>query len=272
MKRVVLVNPAGPRNVGTALRVTDNFGPCELVLVKPARPALLLHPDFEQMSHGVDDIERKLRVVETLEEALEDATLAVGFTARVRGDLVREEWNEIRPQISERADNTEELVALVFGSEEFGLTIENAALCQELVHVRTSADHTSMNLGISVAVVLQGLYTGTEVHRREPGGHPLQAQQRAFLIEHLKDVFANKVARSEEAARLIQKSIDRVFRRTQLSTSDARAWHMMARALGSDKQPGDYGLNPNPSQRNKTAQDSESAPDTESTQPIKTDE
>ena len=29
----------------------------ELVLVAPTRPALLLHPEFEQMSHGVDDID-----------------------------------------------------------------------------------------------------------------------------------------------------------------------------------------------------------------------
>lgn len=249
MKRVVLVNPAGPRNVGMALRVADNFGPCELVLVAPTRPALLLHPEFEQMSHGVDDIERKLRVVDTLDEALLETTWAVGFTARVRGDIVRDEWNELRPSLVERTDDPEKLVALVLGSEEFGLSAEDAARCQQLVHIRTSADHTSLNLAICVAIVLQGLYTGTEVHKPEPGGHPLRGEERAFLVANLKHVFGELVARSAEAGRLIERSIDRVFGRAPLSTSDARAWHMMARSLGSKKAPADFGLNPNPSNR-----------------------
>ncbi|MCA8979215.1 MAG: hypothetical protein H6831_16770 [Planctomycetes bacterium] len=249
MKRVVLVNPAGPRNVGMALRVADNFGPCELVLVKPSRPALLLHPEFEQMSHGVDEIAGKLRVVDTLAEALEGTTWAVGFTARVRGDVVRAEWNELRGGLVERTDDPEELVALVFGSEEFGLSADDAALCQELVHIRTSADHTSLNLAVCVGVVLQGLYTGTEVHRPEPGGHPLKGEERAFLIANLRHAFSDNVARSDEAKRLIVRSIDRVFGRSQLSTSDARAWHMMARSLGSKKVPADFGLNPSPSKK-----------------------
>lgn len=250
MKRVVLVHPAGPRNVGMALRVADNFGPCDLVLVKPSRPALLLHPEFEQMSHGVDEIASKLRVVDTLEEALEGTTWAVGFTARVRGDIVREEWNELRASLTERTDDSNQLVALVFGSEEYGLTADHAALCQELVHIRTSADHTSLNLAICVAVVLQGLYTGTAVHRAEPGGHPLRGEERAFLVANLKHTFSEFVARSDEARRLIARSIDRVFGRAQVSTSDARAWHMMARSLGSKKVPADFGLNPSPSRKN----------------------
>jgi len=249
MKRVVLVHPAGPRNVGMALRVVDNFGPCELVLVAPTRPALLLHPDFEQMSHGVDEIAGKLRVVDTLPEALEGTTLAVGFTARVRGDVVRAEWNDLRGNLVERTDDPEQLVALVFGSEEFGLSSDDALLCQELVHIRTSADHTSLNLAICVAVVLQGLFTGTEVHRPEPGGHPLKGEERAFLVANLKHAFMETVARSEEAKRLIARSIDRVFGRAHLSTSDARAWHMMARSLGSKKAPADFGLNPSPSKK-----------------------
>ncbi|MCH2107647.1 MAG: RNA methyltransferase, partial [Planctomycetes bacterium] len=69
MKRVILCRPQGPRNVGMILRVVENFGPCELVLVKPERPALLVHPEFTQMSHGVEDALRELRVVETLQEA-----------------------------------------------------------------------------------------------------------------------------------------------------------------------------------------------------------
>jgi len=253
MKRVILVRPSGPRNVGTALRVCENFGPCELVLVKPERPAILLHPDFEQMSHGVADIEHKLFVVDTLEEALSPATHSVGFTARVRDNTVREEWNEAVPRLREFAASESECLALVFGAEATGLLSPEAALCQELCHIRTSADHTSLNLAMCVGVVLQGIFTGERVHQPEPGGVNLSGAEREFLKANLKYVFTEKVARSREAARVIALSIDRVFGQAPLTTSDARSWHMMARALGSDKTPLDFGLDPHPRSRKPKA-------------------
>jgi len=253
MKRAILVRPEGPRNVGMALRICDNFGPCELVLVEPARPAILLHPEFEQMSHGVKDLEEKLWVVYRLEAALADCTHAVGFTARVRDNTVRREWSAAIPEMRECADGTDDRIALVFGAESTGLSVEEAALCQELCHVRTSADHTSINLAVCVGIVLQSLFTGEKVHQREPGGVNLSGAEREFLKANLKYVFTEKVARSTEAARVIALSIDRVFGQAPLTTSDARSWHLMARALGSDKIPADFGLDPHPRSRRTQA-------------------
>jgi len=253
MKRVILVRPEGPRNVGMALRVCDNFGPCELYLVQPARPGMLVHPEFEQMSHGVDDIEHKLFVVDSLQEALADCTHAVGFTARVRGDLVREEWNGAAPRLRELGAGGEERLALVFGAESTGLSAEEADCCQELVHIRTARAHTSLNLAMCVGIVLQSLFTGEEVWQPEPGGVSLSGEEREYLRLNLRYVFQERVARSKEAARVIGLSIDRVFGRAALTTSDARSWHMMARALGSTRTPLDFGLDPESARRRDSA-------------------
>src|SRR5262245_22650036 len=121
MKRAVLVRTAGPRNAGMALRACENFG-AELWLVAPARPALLLHPDFELASHGVDDAQKRVRVVATLEEALADTTASVGFTARARGDRSRRDWREAQTEVLEWTRDPDQVVALVFGSEVNGLT------------------------------------------------------------------------------------------------------------------------------------------------------
>ncbi|MDP6987903.1 MAG: RNA methyltransferase [Planctomycetota bacterium] len=246
---MVLVRPAGPRNVGMVLRTCENFGPCELVLVDPERPALLLHPEFTQMSHGVADVAEKVRVVDTLTDALADCSVTVGFTARVRDNRIRENWNEVREQLGAVAADDRERLALVFGSEMSGLSVDDASLCQRLLHLRTAAEHTSLNLAICVGIVLQGLYGGERVHRREPGGHPLTGAEREFLKANLKHTFVEHVARSAEAKRVIAKSVDRVFSRAPLETSDARAWHMMMRSLGSVMRPSDFGLDPSPSAR-----------------------
>lgn len=255
MKRVILVRPQGPRNVGMILRACENFGPCELVLVAPERPALLLHPEFAQMSHGVENVEQKVRVVDELTEALADCSASVGFTARVRDNRIRENWNQVRDELSSLAAGSTDRLALVFGGEMSGMSVEDASLCQRLLHLRTAAEHTSLNLAVCVGIVLQGLFGGEEVHRREPGGHPLTGAEREFLKANLKHTFVEYVARSAEAKRVIGKSIDRIFSRAPLETSDARAWHMMMRTLGSAMKPSDFGLDPSPSGRDAADED-----------------
>ncbi len=244
MKRVILCRPEGPRNLGSILRLAQNFGPVEITLVRPERPSMLVHPEFVQMSHGAEDARDAIQVVETLPEALADCNVVVGFTARVRGGVVRTDWREAAPRYVDPGDSEGERLALVFGNEAMGLTSAEAHLCHELVHVRTSVEHTSLNLAMAVCVVLSTLYTGRAVHDAEPGGHLLDGAGREFLKERMKQVFAERVARTPSAAGDISESIERVFSRAPLENRDARAWHLMLRALGSSLTPGELGLAP----------------------------
>ncbi|MBK7876993.1 MAG: hypothetical protein IPJ77_14820 [Planctomycetes bacterium] len=242
MRRVVLVRPGGPRNVGMIVRETVNFGPCELVLVAPELPSLLVHPEFEQMSHGVPDARARCRVVATMEEALADCTFAVGFTARPQEGRPRHAWREKRDELGTRAADPDERVALVFGAEVGGLRSDEVARCAELVFVPTSGEHTSLNLAVAVGVVLADLFAERPYVPRERGVKPVTNEARAFLVANLKLAFGEKVALTESARRDIEDSIERVFGRAPLEDRDARAWHLMARALGSTLTPKALGL------------------------------
>lgn len=244
MKRVVLCRPEGPRNVGMALRACLNFGPCELHLVAPARPSMLVHPEFVQMSHGADEARAAIVVTRTLEESLTDVARSVGFTARVRGHRVRRDWRGLAPELRGAGAAPDERLALVFGSEESGLTRAESALCQELAHVRTSAEHTSLNLAMAVTVALADLFSGQGPAPREPGGRALNGDGRAFLKARMKEVFGGRIARNAEAAKLIEASIERVFSRATLENRDAKAWHLMLNVLGSNLRPDELGLVP----------------------------
>ncbi len=248
MKRVVLCRPAGPRNVGMILRIVENFGPCELVLVRPERPALLEHPEFLQMSHGVGEALKELRIVDTLTEALSDCTHVVGFTARGRDNLILADWRDSKDEVAARCTTEGEKVALVFGNESAGMDGEEASLCHQLVHIRTSPRHTSLNLAMAVGVVLEPLF-GDEVRMpNESGGHPLSGEQREFLKAHLKHILAGEVAKNERVKEEVERMIDRVFSRAPLETRDASTWHQLMRALGSESKPSDFGLNPTPTE------------------------
>lgn len=242
MKRVVLVRPNGPRNVGSVLRVAANFGPCDVVLVAPERPSILVHPDFEQMAHGVPGFRERARVVATLGEALADTTWSIAFSGRSHEHRTRVDWRELQGSVSERANEPSQLVALVFGNEMAGLASDEVGLCNQISSFATSAEHTSLNLAMAVGIALSDLFVARAPKRRERGMKGLSGTGREYLKANLKHVFGGKVARSADARRSILESIERVFSRAELEDRDARAWHLMCRALGSELTPKDIGV------------------------------
>ena len=245
VKRIILIRPSGPRNVGSVLRACANFGPAELVLVRPTRPALLLHPDFEQMAHGVCDLAQRVRVVETLEEALADVTASFGFTVRVRDHRELHDWKEIRAEMVRRSADSREVVALVFGNEETGLTSKETDPLHYLVRMAVSGEHRSINLAMAATIVLSHLFFEGAPSAAAEGSTPLPGTDRKFLTQVLKESLG-ALTRSAPAKRDLEASIERVFARAPLETRDARAWHLLARAVGADRRPQDFGLPPTP--------------------------
>ena len=194
---------------------------------------------------GVDQdrgLGAKVRVVHTLAEALEDCTSSVGFTARSRDHRELRDWREARSSLVQRANDRAERVALVFGNEESGLSIEETEPLGELVRIPTSTEHGSLNLAMAVGVVLSTLFLeGESESARVQNATPLPGADRVFLTERLKESLG-RIPWTSSARRDILASIERVFGRAPLETRDARAWHMLLRALGNEKTPRDYGV------------------------------
>jgi TrmH family RNA methyltransferase len=232
MKRIVLCRTAGPRNVGSVLRASCNFGPCEIVVVAPERRALLLHPEFEQMAHGVEDAAARIRVVETLEEALTDRTQVVGFTGRLARHRRIEPFAAAREDLLQRCADPAERVALVFGAEADGLHTEELERCNQLLFLETSAEHTSLNLSMAVTVVLFSLFQPAESRARRARSYPLKAAAREHLVADLAQTLG-RVAWTDSAREDIVGAVERLFGRAELEARDARAWHQILRALGS---------------------------------------
>lgn len=243
VKRVVLVRTLGPRNVGSVMRACANFGVDDLLLVAPQKRSMLVHPEFEQMSHGVQDVRAKIRVVENLAQALEGTTHSVGFTARARGQRKRKDWRVVASEWSMNCADPAQRVALVFGSEENGLTVEETDLIGELCSLPTAVEHTSLNLALAVGLVLYTLFQGKGVHIKEKGPVLAERESKEFLKARMKDVLA-RVAQSPEAARDIQASIERVFTRAPIESRDARAWHKILQAIDGDLSPSELGVAP----------------------------
>src|SRR5439155_9341895 len=90
----------------------------------------------------------------SLAEAIADCTLVVGTTAAQRRELNHPLRRlEYGGKLLNKA-LTSGPVALLFGSEKYGLGNDDLAYCHWLLRIPTREDHGSMNLGQSVAVCL----------------------------------------------------------------------------------------------------------------------
>jgi TrmH family RNA methyltransferase len=153
--RVVLVNGMYGGNIGSACRAMANMGLRHLVLVNP-RPTVDWDEAAKMACHAGSILAAR-RTVPTLAEAVADCALVAGVTART--GLYREHAKSPRdqaPRILQAAMDAP--VALVFGSEDNGLSREEVALCTHLVRIPSSPSYSSLNLAQAVMVVAYELF------------------------------------------------------------------------------------------------------------------
>ena len=151
--RVVLVAPRNPLNIGAAARAMSNFGFRCLRVVNPFEPSFR----EARSAVGASEILANAEQFKTLPEAVADCTLVVGTTAvrnrEIQHPLKRLELGArlIRKRLGSSG------VALLFGSEKFGLSNEALSYCHWLMRIPTCDENISMNLGQGVAVCLYEL-------------------------------------------------------------------------------------------------------------------
>jgi TrmH family RNA methyltransferase len=151
--RVVLVSSRNPLNIGAAARAMFNFGFSRLRLVNPYEVAF----QEARSAIGAHQILESAEQFPTVSEAVADCALVVGTTSLAHRGLEHplHRLEAGAPLI--RAQLESAPVALLFGSEKFGLSREDLAHCHWLIRIATVDRQHSMNLGQAVAVCLYEL-------------------------------------------------------------------------------------------------------------------
>jgi len=220
---VVLVAPRNPLNIGATARAMSNFGFQHLRVVNPYEVA------FREARSAIGAAELLATATEyaSLAAAIADCTLIVGTTSvghralqhplRLLEEAVPLMRSELRHPSKDKHSN----VALVFGSEKFGLSNESLSHCHWLLHVPTRDENYSMNLGQAVAVCLYELVRGAERSSVAPTRQPATAEElervTTMLLEALQRsgyAHANSIDCTEEQVR-------RLVLRFQLCSRDA---------------------------------------------------
>jgi TrmH family RNA methyltransferase len=213
--RVVLCQPRNPLNIGAAARAISNFGFRHLRVVNPYTVA------FREAVSAVGGapVLQSAELHPAIADALHDCTLVVGTTAIGHRELQQPLLTLAQAAPVIRKNNGP--VALLFGSEKFGLTNEEMAFCHHLVHIPTSPQTPSMKLGQAVAVCLYEL-------NREPSNGELPIGPRAVEgsdVEQMTRMMLDVLRESGYTNRIVATSIElkvrRFLRRIRLTARDA---------------------------------------------------
>jgi TrmH family RNA methyltransferase len=226
--RVVLVAPRNPLNIGAAARAMSNFNVSELRLVNPYEVA------FQEAKSAVKSqhVLRGAKEYPSLGEAVADCALVVGTTSKGHRELLHPLRRlEIGGKIIAKKLATAP-VALVFGSEKFGLSNDDMSHCHWLMRIPTREAHESMNLGQSVAVCLYEIVRNPVAAKATPESRraatAAEAERITQLLEEILDHSGYVHARVAGSTRL---KIRRLIRRMDLNTHDAEVWLGMLRQI-----------------------------------------
>ena len=199
----------------------SNFGFTDLRLVNPydvafteARSAVRSHYILEQA-----------QVCASISEAVSGCTLVVGTTAVGNRDLHVPLYRleQAGPMIREHNESAQ--VALLLGSEKFGLSNEDMSYCNWLLRIPSRDEHGSMNLGQAVAICLYELRRDAAIAEiRYPDPKLADADDLERSTALLLDILQHSGYVNERTSQSTQLKIRRLVRRLKAPKGDIETW------------------------------------------------
>jgi TrmH family RNA methyltransferase len=221
--RFVLVETSHPGNIGAVARAMKNMGLSDLVLVNPKQ---FPDPEATARASGADDVLARARVVATLPEAVADCGLVFATTARTREQYFRVlDAREAAGRIVGEARAGSGAVAVVFGTERYGLSNEHLLSAHALLRIPANPAYESLNIAMAAQLIAYeirmaalGPEASVAAQREAPLATP---QQMELFFRHLEEVMneADFRDRTQSGTHLMGR-IRRMFNRAELDANE----------------------------------------------------
>ncbi len=185
---IILVEPQLGENIGMVARAMANFGLAELRLVNPRDgwPSEKARAAASKADHVID----KVRVFDTLAEAIADLNYVLATTARQRDG-----FKPVRGPVSaagelRRRFGAGEGIGILFGRERFGLDNEEVALADEIVTFPVNPAFASLNIAQAVLLMsYEWMKSGAETEQVPFSGPVIEQAPKAIFagfFDHLE--------------------------------------------------------------------------------------
>ena len=193
---VVMVGTQHPGNLGAVCRSLLNHGFNSLRLVQP-----VCHPnDIEARNRAkhAGKILDSCQIYDSLEDAVQDCSLVVGTSGKREIGNKTQKRHFIYPwEFSERIYDVDQSIALVFGEEGKGLSIDDLLRCDYLVTLPTWEGYPIMNLSHAVHTLTYELHRHRVLKRQGdekalpdivPIHRSISPEQRNVLRKSIEDI------------------------------------------------------------------------------------
>ena len=159
---LVLVRPKEDGNVGAVARLAKNFGADRIVFVAPRAR---IGTEARRRAMAGLPLLRAATRAPSLARAVASSDLVVGTTDLSTGRSTAYLRRSVSPErLGEMLATVVGRVALVFGPEDNGLSREELAQCDLLVHVPARREFPTLNLSHAVAIVLYAVLRADRPH------------------------------------------------------------------------------------------------------------
>lgn len=229
--KIVLVEPAGERNIGSIARIMKNMGLNQLVIVNPR-----CNPVSESAQimavHGVE-ILHQAQIVDSLTTALMGCQRAIATTARSRGiPTTLETPKQALSWLIE--DNITS--ALIFGPEDRGLSNQELSYAQRFICIPANPEYPSLNLAQAVAICAYEIYqiqqSNFDYNFSSKSTEDLASiDELEGYYQHLESVLLKVNYLYPHTAQVKMEKLKRIFNRNNLQSQELAMLRGMLRQI-----------------------------------------
>lgn len=220
--KVVLSHTTHPGNIGAAARAMKVMGLTRLALVNPSH-----FPSAEatERASKASDVLSNAVVYSNIKEAIADCRLIVGASVRTRSlpsRLVtpRELVEVIKKSPEDRP------IALLFGTENSGLTNDELHCCHYQVYIPTNPDYSSLNLASAVQLISYEMRLAFSEMQQLPESRVINNEQRISgmqldgLLSHLEQAMLKTGYLNPDHKKQIDNRMNRLFSKADITESE----------------------------------------------------
>lgn len=177
---IVLKSTLYSGNIGLIARSAKNF---DINRIKLVNPLCSIGKDSIRFASNARDTLSQIEIFPSLAAALKDYHIVFGTTARLGGTrslslLTPGEAGEKAREVESSFDKTDDFkLAILFGSEDKGLSNQDLEFCNHLVTIPSSDKHPSLNLSHAVTVFN---YEFFKLHNMKPIKKSRQSEPASF--------------------------------------------------------------------------------------------
>lgn len=222
--KIVLSHTTHPGNIGAAARAMKVMGLSDLALINPSH-----FPSAEatERASKASDVLANADVFCDIESAISDCRLVIGTSARTRSlpsKLVTP--RELVELIKKSPQNVP--VAIMFGTENSGLTNEELHRCHYHVYIPTNPEYSSLNLASAVQLVSYEMRLAFSELQQLPEQRVIDNEelitneQMQGLLTHFENVMLASRYLNPKHPKQIDQRMNRLLAKAQVTESENR--------------------------------------------------